>query len=239
MIRGELPKVFAAHAPCAVLLAASLASAAHAQTPASQTQSRPAPQTTASQPSTSQTRERAGQSAERQPQPGAADAQADLSITARVTARELRFERVPNPKVEFTGQPRRETVWQSERENLPEQVQPGVTYRNVGITLRIMSVFADIDRIVAEALGEVPASDDSQTQQATPPRQPSTPPAQQENDALPTRQENNSPPAQQASPVSQASARPADSNASSSPSKAHTNVRTTTRRGYPRAGRER
>src|SRR5687768_7330290 len=38
-------------------------------------------------------------------------AEADLSITARVTARELRFEKVPNPQVEFTGRPRRETVW--------------------------------------------------------------------------------------------------------------------------------
>jgi hypothetical protein len=86
----------------------------------------------------------------------------DISITAHVTADSLRFEKVPNPRVEFTGRPRRETVWEAERENLPQQVQPGVTYRNVGITLRITSVFADIDRIVAEALGEVPASDEAQ-----------------------------------------------------------------------------
>ncbi|HEX8422180.1 MAG TPA: hypothetical protein VF634_02150, partial [Pyrinomonadaceae bacterium] len=33
----------------------------------------------------------------------------DLSITANVTARELLFEVVPNPKVEFPGQPRRDT----------------------------------------------------------------------------------------------------------------------------------
>jgi hypothetical protein len=93
-------------------------------------------------------------------------AQPDISITARVTADSLRFEKVPDPKVEFTGRPRRDTVWKSERENLPQQVQPGVTYRDIGITLRITSVFADIDRIVAEALGEVPASDDARTQAA-------------------------------------------------------------------------
>jgi hypothetical protein len=84
----------------------------------------------------------------------------DLSITANVTARELHFEVVPNPTVEFPGQPRRDTVWEAERTNLPAQIQPGVTYRDIGIRLRITSVFADIERIVAEALGEIPASDD-------------------------------------------------------------------------------
>jgi hypothetical protein len=104
-----------------------------------------------------------------------AGAPADISITAHVTADSLRFEKVPNPRVEFTGRPRRETVWEAERENLPQQVQPGVTYRNVGITLRITSVFADIDRIVAEALGEVPASDETQPTPAPPTPAPPTP----------------------------------------------------------------
>jgi hypothetical protein len=152
----------------ALALSATLASNAFAQTPAP----RMAPSSPAQ--SESQSRARAVQSPSRT---GAADApEADLSITARVTARELRFEKVPNPKVEFTGQPRRETVWEAERENLPDAVQPGVTYRNVGITLRITSVFADIERIVAEALGEIPMSDDAQPQSATPER-PATPPA--------------------------------------------------------------
>jgi hypothetical protein len=114
-----------------------------------------------------------------QPQRAAgADANADVSITARVTAAEVRFEKVPNTRVDFTGKPERETVWEAERENLPPQVQPGVTYRNVGITLRITSVFADIDRIVAEALGEVPAGDEARPATAQPP---ATPPAQSPN----------------------------------------------------------
>lgn len=115
-----------------------------------------------------------------------ADANADLSITARVTADSLRFEKVPNPRVEFTGRPQRETAWESERENLPPQVRPGETYRNVGITLHIRSVFADIDRIVAEALGELPRSDDAQPAPPQPqppgastsPAEPTTTPAQ-------------------------------------------------------------
>ncbi|HEV7902324.1 MAG TPA: hypothetical protein VGO96_00680 [Pyrinomonadaceae bacterium] len=103
----------------------------------------------------------------------------DLSITANVTARELLFEVVPNPKVEFTGQPRRDTVWEAERTNLPPQVQPGVTYRDIGIRLTITSVFANIERIVAEALGEIPASDDSNTLPQTP--QPGASPPQTDN----------------------------------------------------------
>ena len=163
-----------------VFTVAGLASDAPAQSPApsespaAQGQSRPATTRPAPQ------REGA-------PRESEADANADVSITARVTAESLRFEKVPNPRVEFTGRPRRETAWESERENLPQEVRPGETYRNIGITLHIRSVFADIDRIVAEALGEVPPSDDAQpapTPQPqppvtnTPPPDSTTPPAQ-------------------------------------------------------------
>lgn len=110
----------------------------------------------------------------------------DLSITANVTARELLFEVVPNPKVEFPGQPRRDTVWEAERTNLPPQVQPGVTYRDLGIRLKITSVFADIERIVAEALGEIPTSDDAPpTTDSNPNAQPPSGNAQTTNPATP------------------------------------------------------
>ncbi len=95
------------------------------------------------------------------PAPTEATGEPDLSIDANVTARELLFEVVPTPRVEFPGRPRRDTVWEAERTNLPPQVQPGVTYRDIGIRLKITSVFADIERIVAEALGEIPATDDA------------------------------------------------------------------------------
>jgi hypothetical protein len=94
---------------------------------------------------------------------------ADLVIIANVTAKELRFDAVPNPKVEFPGKPERATEWSAERTNLPPQVQPGVTYRNIGIRLKIVSRFADIDRIVAEALGEVPVTDDTPQANTTTP----------------------------------------------------------------------
>lgn len=88
---------------------------------------------------------------------------ADAVITAKVEAKEVTFEVVPHPKVEFFGKPERKTEWSSERKNLPESVQPGVTYRNIGITLKIVSVFADIDRIVDEALGIKPKTETAPT----------------------------------------------------------------------------
>jgi hypothetical protein len=100
---------------------------------------------------------------------------ADIVITATVTAKELRFEAVPNPTVEFPGNPKRDTVWDAVRDNLPRPVEAGVTYRNIGIRLKIVSRFADIDRIVAEALGEVPLTNEVQPQGSTPPQQPNTP----------------------------------------------------------------
>jgi hypothetical protein len=100
--------------------------------------------------------------------------EADVAITATVTAKELRFEVVPNPTVEFPGKPKRDTVWEAERENLPRPVEPGVTYRNIGIHLKIVSRFADIDRIVAEALGEVPVTDEVLPPEKTTPQPPST-----------------------------------------------------------------
>ena len=88
---------------------------------------------------------------------------ADIAITANVRARSLVFETVPTPTVTFPGSHTRDTVWEAKRENLPTPVEPGVTYRNIGIRLKITSVFRDIDRIVAEALGEVPITNDAKT----------------------------------------------------------------------------
>ncbi|MDT5061954.1 MAG: hypothetical protein QOH63_2413 [Acidobacteriota bacterium] len=102
---------------------------------------------------------------------------ADLAITATVTAKELSFKVVPNPTVEFSGKPERDTVWDAERDSLPQSVQPGVTYRNIGIRLKIVSRFADIERIVAEALGEVPATDSMPQKETGAPQQNTQPPA--------------------------------------------------------------
>ena len=95
---------------------------------------------------------------------------ADVALIANVTIKELRFDAVPNPTVEFLGKPKTSNIWHADRYNLPDQVQPGVTYRNVGIRLKITSRLADIDRIVAEALGEIPISDNSETREKDSPQ---------------------------------------------------------------------
>jgi hypothetical protein len=68
----------------------------------------------------------------------------DIEIGARASARKLRFRRKPRTKVEFEGGTRvsrderieeveLESDSGSERRNLPEEVEPGVTYRDVEI----------------------------------------------------------------------------------------------------------
>ena len=56
----------------------------------------------------------------------------DIEITANVKARELRFDEVPDTEVHPPAQ--------TERENLPEKVQPvhaGITFRDVSVEVRI------------------------------------------------------------------------------------------------------
>jgi hypothetical protein len=55
-----------------------------------------------------------------------------------VKARELRFDEVPDTEVRPPAQ--------TERENLPEEVEPGVTYRNPRVRLRIASALADANQ---------------------------------------------------------------------------------------------
>jgi hypothetical protein len=77
----------------------------------------------------------------------------DVAITATVRARELRFEKVPKVTVTFPGQ-QNANVWKTDRTNLPDQVQPYVTYRDIGIRLTITSTLPDIEKILDEALAQ-------------------------------------------------------------------------------------
>ncbi len=69
----------------------------------------------------------------------------DISFDADVRMRELRFEKVPNPEVRFRGNTERNSVWGSRRENLPDEVQEGVVYRDAGVWLRIASETVNSD----------------------------------------------------------------------------------------------
>ena len=66
----------------------------------------------------------------------------DIEIGAVVKAKKLRFKKVPKTDVEFTKEshvelegasPEIETASGSKRENLPDEVEPGKTYRDVHI----------------------------------------------------------------------------------------------------------
>jgi hypothetical protein len=60
----------------------------------------------------------------------------DVELTAEVKTRELRFDKVPETEIRFPGYPKDEAVSGTERENLPWEVEDGVTYRDCLIRLR-------------------------------------------------------------------------------------------------------
>ena len=58
---------------------------------------------------------------------------ADITVTARVRAKQLRFRELPQSSTEFTGAPEHESASGSDRVNLPERVEKDVCYRDVKV----------------------------------------------------------------------------------------------------------
>lgn len=58
---------------------------------------------------------------------------ADVEIGASARARALRFQKKPQTEVKFEGSPEIESDSHTERENLPEEVEPGKTYKDVRV----------------------------------------------------------------------------------------------------------
>jgi hypothetical protein len=58
-------------------------------------------------------------------------------------AAELRFDETPETEIRFFGEPGHESGSGSDRTNLPETVEPGVTYRNVRVDYRLASRHAE------------------------------------------------------------------------------------------------
>lgn len=56
-----------------------------------------------------------------------------VEIRAAVRADSLKFERTPVTHLELKAEPEGETSSRTERENIPEKAEPGVTYRDVRI----------------------------------------------------------------------------------------------------------
>lgn len=84
---------------------------------------------------------------------------ADISFTANVKYRELRFEVVGDPNVQFKGgvdapalgvRSPLNTVWHVERVDLPTPLRPGVTYRDGEVRLTITTRFEDLATLLAD-----------------------------------------------------------------------------------------
>ena len=69
--------------------------------------------------------------ADKRPEP--LEPQADIEIGAAAKARKLRFRRKPETEVRFPGSNQERSGSHTERQNLPEEVEPGVTYRDVKV----------------------------------------------------------------------------------------------------------
>jgi hypothetical protein len=69
----------------------------------------------------------------------------DVEIAASVRADEVRFECKPDVRVGAQANAPATAESVSERENLPDEVQPGVTYRNVSVRWRLAARLDDPD----------------------------------------------------------------------------------------------
>jgi hypothetical protein len=80
---------------------------------------------------------------------------ADVEIGATVKAKKLRFDKVPETEVSFPGSDDERSGSHTERENLPDKVEPGVTYRDVKVRWRAgASVRTEVTPELADALDE-------------------------------------------------------------------------------------
>ena len=61
---------------------------------------------------------------------------ADIEIGAAAKMKSIRFEQVPETEVTFPGSDQRRSGSYTSRENLPEKVEPGVTYRDAKVRWR-------------------------------------------------------------------------------------------------------
>jgi hypothetical protein len=65
------------------------------------------------------------------------DREPDVEIAASVRAKELRFECKPEVRVGAYANAPAQAESVSERENLPDELEPGVTYKNFAVRWRL------------------------------------------------------------------------------------------------------
>jgi hypothetical protein len=72
------------------------------------------------------------------------DREPDVEISAAVRAKELRFECKPDVRVGAWANAPASAENVSERENLPDELEPGVTYRNFALRWRLAARLDDL-----------------------------------------------------------------------------------------------
>lgn len=75
--------------------------------------------------------------------PGRGPRPADIELEANVRACRLHFDEVPGSEVELWGEPGNVGHSGSDRENLPDEVEPDVTYRHVTVHYRVANKLLD------------------------------------------------------------------------------------------------
>jgi hypothetical protein len=78
---------------------------------------------------------------------------ADIDVSTSVRMRSLRFKTVPSTRVWFEGFPDEVHSLRTDRKNLPDEVQPGITYENVTVRWRARA------RTVAQAYLDIEEGD--------------------------------------------------------------------------------
>jgi hypothetical protein len=72
-------------------------------------------------------------------------ADADIELSAEITAAELHFREQPSTRVDFFADPDSESGSGSDRTNLPRYVTEGATYRNIHVDYRLATRLTDPD----------------------------------------------------------------------------------------------
>ena len=77
----------------------------------------------------------------------------DLEIGATARAKSIRFDKVPETKITFPGSDQDRSGSHTERENLPDEIEPGITYQDVTVRWRAgAAVRAEVAEEVADEL---------------------------------------------------------------------------------------
>ena len=85
---------------------------------------------------------------------------ADVEVGAVAKMKAIRFEKVPETKISFPGSDEERSGSHTERENLPDEVEPGITYRDAKVRWRAQAgVRAEVSPELAEALDETEEED--------------------------------------------------------------------------------